>query len=98
MECALPAINTLPEETRADLIARLKRIEGQARGIQKMFDDGRECASIIDQVASIKAAVNALSGEMLEAYAVHCLTNAAGLESPVREIEEAVRVIVRAGR
>jgi DNA-binding FrmR family transcriptional regulator len=91
-------ISNLPEETRAELLARLKRIEGQARGIQKMFEDGRECTSIIDQVASIKAAVNSLSGEMLEAYAVHCITNAASLESPRQEIEDAVRVIVRAGR
>jgi DNA-binding FrmR family transcriptional regulator len=49
-------------------------------------------------VASIKAAVNALSGEMLEAFAVHCLVNAAQLESPEQTIEDAVRVIVRAGR
>ena len=94
----MPGIESLPEGVRTDLVARLKRIEGQARGIQKMFDDGRDCTAIIDQVASIKAAVNALSGEMLEAYAIHCLTNASGHESPAQEIEEAVRVIVRAGR
>ncbi len=94
----MPAIESLPEDVRSDMIARLKRIEGQARGIQKMFDDGRDCKAIIDQVASIKAATNALSGEMLEAYAVHCLTNASNSESPIHEIEDAVRVIVRASR
>ena len=91
-------VGNLPDSTRAELLSRLRKIEGQARGIQKMFDDGRDCTAIIDQVASIKAAVNSLSGEFLEAYAVHCLTNAASLESPERAIEDAVRVIVRASR
>lgn len=94
----MTTIENLPEATRVELLSRLKKIEGQARGIQKMFDDGRDCTAIIDQVASIKAAVNALSGEMLEAYAIHCLTNAAKFESPEKAIEEAVRVIVRASR
>lgn len=94
----MPTINNLPEEAQKDLLARLKRIEGQAKGIQKMIEEGRDCVSVIDQVASIKAAVNALSGEMLEAFAVHCLVNASQLESPEQTIEEAVRVIVRAGR
>ena len=94
----MTTIENLPEVTRADLIGRLKKIEGQARGLQKMFEDGRECTAIIDQVASIKAAVNGLSGEMVGAYAIHCLTNAASFESPERAIEDAVRVLVRASR
>lgn len=94
----MTTIENLPETTRAELLARLKKIEGQARGIQKMFEDGRDCTAIIDQVASIKAAVNALSGEMLEAYAIHCLTNAANHAAPEKTIEDAVRVIVRASR
>ena len=94
----MPGIGALPGEARSDMIARLKKIEGQARGIQKMVEDGRDCSAIIDQVASIKSAVNSLSGAILEVYAVHCLTNAAGAASPTQEIEEAVRVIVRAGR
>jgi DNA-binding FrmR family transcriptional regulator len=94
----MPTIDNLPADARNDMLARLKRIEGQAKGIQKMIEEGRDCVSVIDQVASIKAAVTALSGEMLEAYAVHCLRNAAQFESPEQTIEDAVRVIVRAGR
>lgn len=94
----MQTIDNLPAEARKDMLARLKRIEGQAKGIQKMIEEGRDCVSVIDQVASIKAAVNALSGEMLEAYAVHCLRNAGQIESPEQTIEDVVRVIVRAGR
>jgi DNA-binding FrmR family transcriptional regulator len=85
----MPTIDNLPADARNDMLARLKRIEGQAKGIQKMIEEGRDCVS---------AAVTALSGEMLEAYAVHCLRNAAQFESPEQTIEDAVRVIVRAGR
>lgn len=94
----MPTISNLPEEAQKDMLARLKRIEGQAKGIQKMIEEGRDCVAVIDQVASIKAAVNALSGEMLEAFAVHCLVNASKLDAPEQTIEDAVRVIVRAGR
>ena len=93
-----PTIDNLPAETRSDMLARLKRIEGQARGIQKMIEEGRDCTAVIDQVASVRAAVNALSGEILEAFALHCLANASQLESPQQAIEDAVRVIVRASR
>ena len=49
----------MAEETISQelLIRRLKRIEGQVRGIQKMIADGRDCESIITQLAAIRSAV-----------------------------------------
>ena len=67
----------LPTNARADLTARLKRIKGQARGIQKMLEDGRDCSDVINQISAIKAATNALSVEALEAFALYCFTKAA---------------------
>jgi DNA-binding FrmR family transcriptional regulator len=92
------SITNLPEEARADIAARLKRIEGQARGIQKMLDEGRECTDVLNQVAAIKAATNALSAEVLEAFALHCFRNPGQFAQPEQAIEEAVRALVRAGR
>lgn len=94
----MPSSTSLPEADRADLIARLKRIEGQARGIQKMLEEGRECNDIVNQVAAIKAATNVLSTEFLESFALHCLRNADQFPSPEAAISEAVRALVRAGR
>jgi DNA-binding FrmR family transcriptional regulator len=88
----------LPESQRDDLLARLKRIEGQARGIQKMLEEGRDCTDILNQVAAIKAATNVLSTEFLESFALYCLRNADQFESPEAAIQEAVRAVVRAGR
>ena len=63
----MASISELPTNARADLTARLKRIEGQARGIQKMLEDGRDCSDVINQISAIKAATNALSVEALGA-------------------------------
>lgn len=91
----MPSIHNLPVEDRADLIARLKRIEGQARGIQGMIDEGRDCVDILNQVAAIRAATTGLSGELLETFALHCLRNPEDFPSPEQAVEQAVRALVR---
>jgi DNA-binding FrmR family transcriptional regulator len=49
----------------------------------------------MNQIAAVKAAVTALSGEMLEAFAVHCLRHPEQFSSPEQAVEEAVRAVVR---
>src|SRR5690606_41585998 len=61
-ESPMPSVTRLPDDARDELVARLQRIEGQARGIQKMIEDGRECSEIMNQMASVKAAVNRSEG------------------------------------
>jgi DNA-binding FrmR family transcriptional regulator len=94
----MPGVKNLPAQQRAELMARLKRIEGQARGIQKMLDDDRDCSEVVHQIASVKAAINSLSGEMLEMFALHCLRHPDQFESPERAVEQAVQALVRSGR
>lgn len=94
----MPSMHAMSEEQRAGLIDRLRKIEGQAKGVQKMIDDGRECMDVVTQLAAIKAAVNTLSGELLEAYALRCLKHPGEFDTPERAVEEAVRALVRAGR
>lgn len=94
----MPSIERLPEAERADLIARLKRIEGQAKGIQKMIEEGRDCVAVLDQLASIKAGTNVLGTEALEAFALYCFRHPEDFSSPDVAVAEAVRALVRAGR
>ncbi|HYI24201.1 MAG TPA: metal-sensitive transcriptional regulator [Thermomicrobiales bacterium] len=94
----MPSIECLPDQERKDFLNRLKRIEGQARGIQKMIEEGRDCMDVIQQVASTKSALASLSGEMLEAYALHCLRHPDEFPSHDAAVEQAVRAIVRSGR
>lgn len=93
----MPSIDVLPEERRTDIVDRLKRIEGQAKGVQRMVEDGRECTDVLNQVAAIKAAVHALGAEVLESFALYCLRHPETFDSPEDAVDKAVRALVRNG-
>lgn len=91
----MASISNLSAEERDNVVQRLKRIEGQARGVQKMVDDGRDCGDILTQLAAIRAAVNSLNGELLEAYLMRCVQNPDEFGSPEKAVQQAVRALVR---
>lgn len=91
----MASISDLPETQRHNLVTRLKKIEGQARGIQKMIDDGRDCQAILDQMSSVKSAVASLNGEMLEAFALHCLSHPEQYPNLEAAVEQMVKTLVR---
>jgi DNA-binding FrmR family transcriptional regulator len=65
--------NVQDEETRADISKRLRRIEGQIRGIQRMIDQERACCDILDQLSAVQQAVRGVSGLVAQQYAVECI-------------------------
>jgi CsoR family transcriptional regulator, copper-sensing transcriptional repressor len=56
--------------------ARLRRIEGQVRGLQKMIEDDRYCADIMVQLSSVQEALRAVGRELLRHHLKHCATAA----------------------
>lgn len=66
-------MNLKNEESRRELINRLRRIEGQVRGVQAMLEEDRDCKEIIQQLLAIKSAVQTTSQTLLEVYAVDCM-------------------------
>ena len=60
-------------EVQADLTVRLKRIEGQVRGVQKMVEDERDCSDILQQMTAIRSAMHQASLILARAYASRCL-------------------------
>lgn len=56
----------LSDDARADVVARLNRIEGQIRGVQRMLNDGRDCHEVITQLAAVRAAVTSVSMTLAE--------------------------------
>jgi DNA-binding FrmR family transcriptional regulator len=60
-------------ETKDKLILRLKRIEGQVRGVQNMLSEERDCREIMQQLAAIHSAVQSTSRIFLQYYATTCL-------------------------
>ncbi|WFA09840.1 metal-sensitive transcriptional regulator [Tissierella sp. Yu-01] len=56
-----------------DIIKRLRRIEGQIKGIQKMIDEEQFCGDILIQIAAVRSALNNAGGLILENYMHKCL-------------------------
>jgi CsoR family transcriptional regulator, copper-sensing transcriptional repressor len=62
--------------TRQAATDRLKRIEGQVRGLQRMVDEGRYCPDILAQVASVHAALRGVGKLLMRNHLQHCVTDA----------------------
>jgi DNA-binding FrmR family transcriptional regulator len=63
-------------DAKARNLARLRRIEGQVRGLQKMVDEDRYCADILGQVSAAQAALRAVGRELMRNHLKHCATRA----------------------
>ena len=59
-------------DIKAANLRRLRRIEGQVRGLQKMIEDDRYCAEIITQVASVQEALRGVARELMRNHLKHC--------------------------
>jgi len=64
-------------EHKDDVLARLRRIEGQVRGIAKMVEDDRYCIDVLTQVAAIQAALDKVALGLLTDHAQHCMADGA---------------------
>jgi DNA-binding FrmR family transcriptional regulator len=60
-------------EAKTKLVQRLRRIEGQVRGVQNMLEEERDCRDIIQQLTAIHSAVQGASRTFLQEYATACL-------------------------
>lgn len=69
-------------EMKQQVHARLKRIEGQVRGIQKMVDEERYCVDILTQVSAIHESLRKVSEVLLRDHIGHCVSTAASSGDP----------------
>lgn len=77
-----------------DLQKRLRRVEGQVRGIQKMIDEDRYCVDILVQIAAIKSAMNQVGLTILDSHTRGCVADAlANQEDGHTKIDELMGVI-----
>jgi DNA-binding FrmR family transcriptional regulator len=61
---------------RQTILNRLRRIEGQVRGIEKMVEDDRYCIDILTQIAAVSTAVESVGLKVLEDHVRHCVAAA----------------------
>ena len=80
-----------------DYLRRLRRIEGQARGLQRMVEDEQYCIDILTQVAAMTKALQAVSIGLVEEHLSHCVVDAArsGDDEAREKITEAMEAISR---
>ena len=83
--------------TKDDLQKRLRRIEGQVRGLQRMIDEDTYCIDVLTQIAAITKALQAVSLALLEDHMNHCVVDAAraGEQEGRQKVTEAVDAITR---
>ncbi len=62
--------------TKEQLIARLRRIEGQVRGVQKMVEEDRYCIDVVTQISAIEGALEKVALGLLDEHARHCVMTA----------------------
>ncbi len=74
-------------ETKGKLINRLKRLEGQVRGLQKMVDEERDCSEILTLLSGIRSALNATGDLILETYVEECYGSQTDPDALVRAVK-----------
>ncbi len=81
-----------------DYLKRLRRIEGQVRGLQRQVDDDTYCIDVLTQISAVTKALQSVAIGLLDQHVRHCVTNAAVGDDPAeadRVITEATRAIER---
>ena len=83
-----------------DFLRRLRRIEGQARGLQRMVEEDKYCIDILTQVSSTTSALQAVALGLLDDHLSHCVVDAAatggpGAEEKLKEASAAIARLVR---
>jgi CsoR family transcriptional regulator, copper-sensing transcriptional repressor len=87
-------------ENKQDYLARLRRVEGQIRGLQKMVDEDKYCIDILTQVSAATRALQSVALGLLEDHLGHCVSQAAAeggdlAAEKVREASEAIARLVK---
>jgi DNA-binding FrmR family transcriptional regulator len=74
-------------ENRKAVLKRLRRIEGQVRGVERMVEENRYCIDVVTQVTAIQAALDKVALELLSDHAAHCVVGAEAGEQEERTEE-----------
>jgi DNA-binding FrmR family transcriptional regulator len=97
---ASPATETRGYSAAKDpLVKRLKRVEGQVRGIQGMVEDDRYCIDILTQISAVQAALDKVALGLLDDHARHCVIDGpdAAKDERTEELMAAVARLMRRG-
>lgn len=78
------------------ILNRLKRAEGQLRGVQKMMDEEKECVDIVTQLSAVRSSIDRTMGLIVAENLKYCLNNPSeDTDLQNQKIEQAVQLIIR---
>ena len=83
------------------LLTRLRRIEGQVRGVARMVEEERYCIDILNQIQAVKAALGRVEAEVLKGHAAHCVAHAiksGNAKDQTQKFTELVELFSRYGK
>jgi DNA-binding FrmR family transcriptional regulator len=90
------SVKIMKPKTQTSCRSRLRRIEGQVRGIERMIDEERYCIDILTQLQAVRAALKKVEDEVLKDHVAHCVHDAirgGKADEQVEKIEELLRVL-----
>jgi CsoR family transcriptional regulator, copper-sensing transcriptional repressor len=80
---------------RQKIVNRLRRIEGQVRGVERMVDEDRYCIDVVTQISAIQAALDKVALGLLEDHARHCVVGGHADGSPDALTDELMAAVAR---
>ena len=89
------------QEAKSSCLKRLRRIEGQVRGLARMVEEDRYCIDIVTQISAVRAALRRVEEEILRDHVAHCVEHAISSGDKAdqrRKIAELMEVVGRADR
>ena len=81
--------------TKDQLAKRLRRIEGQVRGIERMVEDDRYCIDVLTQISAVQAALDKVALGLLDGHARHCVVGGQGEGEPEALTDEMMAAVGR---
>jgi CsoR family transcriptional regulator, copper-sensing transcriptional repressor len=81
--------------TKGPLLNRLRRIEGQVRGVERMVEEDRYCIDVITQISAIQAALDKVALGVLDDHADHCIIGGASEAPPEQLKDELMAAVAR---
>ncbi len=91
----------MQEKAKSAALKRLKRIEGQVRGLARMVETDRYCIDVVTQISAVRAALRAVEEEILSDHVAHCVEHAITSGNKTeqrRKVAELIDVLSRANR
>lgn len=89
---------TTVQPNKKQLLNRLKRVEGQVRGIHQMVENDRYCVDILHQISAIQSAMNKVSLALLEDHTHHCVVKAIkgqNGEAAIKELMDVMKTMTK---